>query len=244
MITWETPPTIFELPEDEVHLWGMNLQISDDLVENYSQTLSEDEILRANRFHFDYLRRRYIVARGQLRYLLGHYLGLISREICFKYSEKGKPSLDLPDLSLKIEFNLSHSEEIALFGFRKKGLIGVDVEKPRQITDVKAIAQRFFCQEEGALIEALEGKEQINAFFQLWTAKEAYLKAMGGGISAGLDKVQIKWQQGEIMGLLINDPLLSLNRSWQCISFDLKKEYIGAVVTEGKKERIRCFWVD
>ncbi|MGK7934071.1 MAG: 4'-phosphopantetheinyl transferase superfamily protein [Microcystaceae cyanobacterium] len=241
---WKPPASFPSLNPNEVHLWCMNLQISEFLAQNFTNTLSKDEISKANRFRFDYLTRRYIGARGMLRHLLGQYLTIEPSQICFKYGKKGKPSLDLPNFSEPISFNLSHSEEMSVFAFSYGGDVGIDIEKVREMTDVEAIAKRFFCPEEGSLIAGLTGKEQLTAFFELWTAKEAYLKATGDGIGAGLDSIRILWQEGQIQGLSLVNESVTLPNLAGFTSFTLAEDYIGAAVNFGKKCQFLAFTAD
>jgi 4'-phosphopantetheinyl transferase len=241
---WKTPLSFPLLHPNEVHLWCMNLQISELLAQKLANTLSEAEMNKANRFRFDYLTRRYIGARGMLRRLLGQYLNLEPSQICFKYSKKGKPYLDLSHSAQSISFNLSHSDEMAVFAFSDGGDVGIDIEKIRPMTDVEAIAQRFFCPEEGRLIAELRGEEQLTTFFQLWTAKEAYLKATGDGIGAGLDSIQIQWNQGQIQGLSVVNDSADLTHLAGFTPFTLAEDYIGAAVKLGEKGQFLGFIAD
>lgn len=237
---WTIPTSFPALNPNEVHLWCMNLQIAEDSVHRFTNTLADDEISKANRFKFDYLKRRYIGARGMLRHLLGQYLNLEASHICFKYSKKGKPYLDLPNIS----FNISHSHEMAVFAFSYGGEVGVDLEQIRTMTDVEAIAKRFFCPEEGELIATLTGKEQLTTFFQLWTAKEAYLKATGDGIGAGLDSIQIQWNLGQIEGLSLSNEAAGLPNVGGFTPFTLAEDYIGTAIQLGGKSQFLGFIAD
>ncbi|MFM6064502.1 MAG: 4'-phosphopantetheinyl transferase family protein [Microcystis aeruginosa] len=210
---------------DEVHLYFISLDPSGDRLEKLASLLSEDEIIRANRYHFPQHKRRFLVARGCLREILGSYLTISPEKIEFIYSERGKPSINH-----QFQFNLSHSEEMAICGLTLTARIGVDLEKMRQMKDLDSLTKRFFCAREHELVEKSAEKEKL--FFQLWTAKEAYLKALGTGISGGLDRVEV--------GL---NPLKLDNVAgeWQLWTAAIGDNYRATVVIEGSDRVIKTF---
>lgn len=213
------------ISNDEVHLYFISLDLSTDRLEKLASFLSEDEIIRANRYHFPAHKRRFLVARGCLREILGSYLAINPEKVEFIYSERGKPSIKAP-----FQFNISHSHEMALCGLTLTGRIGVDLEKMRAMKDLQSLTKRFFCAREHKLIEKSGEKEKL--FFQLWTAKEAYLKALGTGISGGLDRVEV--------GL---DPLKLENVAgeWQLWTTEIGDNYRATVVIEGSDRVIKTF---
>jgi 4'-phosphopantetheinyl transferase len=147
----------------EVHSWSVRLDVAPD---DYSATLADDERARSARLRFEHDRRRFIVARGALRTLLGRYLGIHPAAIRFVYNSYGKPELS-PDLSSGLRFNLSHSADLALIAIAADAAVGVDVEQIRPQPDAAAIG-------------SLHLNDQ--AFFRWWTRKEAYVKARGEGL--------------------------------------------------------------
>src|SRR5208282_2181592 len=119
-----------------------------------------------------------------LRVLLGHYLGVAPGGIEFSYGPKGKPRLAAP---VDVRFNISHSGGLALFAFTLDCEIGVDVEHIRPLRDMQEIASRFFCAEEATELMSLPAHGREQAFYLCWTRKEAYLKAVGEGLSEPID---------------------------------------------------------
>jgi 4'-phosphopantetheinyl transferase len=210
---------------DEVHLYFISLDLSKDRLEKLASFLSEDEIIRANRYHFPEHKRRFLAARGFLRETLGLYLAISPEKIEFVYSKRGKPSINS-----HLQFNLSHSDEMAVCGLTLTSRIGVDLEKMRSMKDLNSLTKRFFCAKEHELIEKSVEKEKL--FFQLWTAKEAYLKALGTGISGGLDRVEV--------GL---DPLKLDNVAgqWQLWTQEIGDNYRATVAIEGSDRVIKTF---
>ncbi len=150
--------------------------------------LSADEQVRAAKFYFDRDRNRYIVARGTLRTLIGHYEQIAPEKVVFEYNEYGKPSLcGNSDLT----FNLSHTQAVGVVGFTRGRLIGVDVEQVRELSDRAGVARISFSPNEFAVFSQLPEAEKTAAFFRCWTRKEAFIKAIGEGLSHPLDSFDV-----------------------------------------------------
>jgi 4'-phosphopantetheinyl transferase len=237
---WLSPPTDLQLNNQEVHIWQTHLDVADELLQTLAKTLSEDEKIRADRFYFEQHRQRFIVARGMLRSILGRYLNTAPQEIKFDYTSRGKPLLAQNDGSKNLKFNVSHSQELALYGFSWDRQIGVDLEYLRALSDAENIAKRFFTLQEFATLSnvALEKKEK--AFFQLWTAKEAYLKATGEGLSSSLDQVEIALQSDQVQLLSINGNFQTAAQ-WSLYSLIPAPNYLATVAVEGHDWKLQ-FW--
>lgn len=221
---WQTPAQPPTLTDSQVHIWRANLELSTPEIEQLTTLLSTDEIARANRFRFVQHKSKFIAARGILRQLLGNYLKVSPRSLTFTYSDRGKPQL-ATDISL--QFNLSHSEKYALFGFALNHLIGVDIEHQRAMPDALKIAQRFFSAKEYKMLAAVPLEQQPKLFFQLWTAKEAYLKATGTGLSGSLSSVEICLDQCEspYLSTLKQDKIIN----WSLYSCTPATDYSAAI---------------
>ncbi len=175
---------------NEVHVWRENLDNVKPLLEDLTRILSEDELVRARRFHFEQHRQRFIAGRGILRSILSRYLNIEPSKINFGYEPRGKPFLDHNFNESNLSFNLSHSQDFALYVMSLNNSIGVDLEYVDSKTDVVSLAQRFFSPSEFAVIESAPQEQQHQLFFRYWTCKEAYLKATGTGLK-DLEKVEI-----------------------------------------------------
>jgi 4'-phosphopantetheinyl transferase len=221
---WQTPSQLPTLRDSLVHAWRANLALSTPEIEELTTLLSTDEIARADKFRFVQHRSRFIAARGILRQLLGNYLKVSPRSLVFSYSDRGKPRL-AKDSSL--QFNISHSQEYALFCFTLNHLIGVDIEYQRTMPDALKIAQRFFSAREYKMLEQVSIEQQPKLFFQFWTAKEAYLKATGTGLSASLDSVEIALNQSKSLYLstLKKDTIMN----WSLYSCTPATDYSAAI---------------
>jgi 4'-phosphopantetheinyl transferase len=175
--------------EGNVHIFRVNLDANSIHSERFTRFLSCDEVDRARRFHFDRDRIRYSIARGLLRVLIGRYFRCHPASISFCYNSFGKPYLRDPLANLS--FNLSHSQEMALYAFAPRGELGVDIAWRDPKLRGHEIARRFFTPNESHLIEqaSLQGNHEI--FFYLWSRKEAYIKALSKGLSVPLNEFDI-----------------------------------------------------
>jgi 4'-phosphopantetheinyl transferase len=147
---------------------------------------------RAAHFHFEVHRRRFAHGRGLLRHVLGRALGVSPCDIRFAVGEQGKPRLDLPQApAATLDFNLSHSADLALLALSDGAAVGADIEAIRPVPELKAIARQHFAASELAALEALPEDQQVDAFLACWTRKEAFVKALGGGLSIALDSFEV-----------------------------------------------------
>jgi 4'-phosphopantetheinyl transferase len=184
----------FKLTERNIDVWPVHTAGSSAVAEELERVLAPDEKVRAAQFRFSHLRRSFILARGALRILLGWYLDVSPASIQFTYGSRGKPALAVP---ARVDFNVSHSGDLAVFAFTAGCEIGVDVEQIHPLQDIQTIADQFFCPEEAAELMSLTANQRERSFFLCWTRKEAYIKAIGDGLSAPLDGFRVTLQQGQ-----------------------------------------------
>ncbi|MCD6039743.1 MAG: sfp [Gammaproteobacteria bacterium] len=186
--------TLLPLLPQVVHLWL--IKISDFILDESSllSLLSPDEVERAMRFHFPLHRQQFIITRGLLRKTLSRYTGSAAKEIAFIYGPQGKPFLK--DNSDDLQFNVSHSADLAVFAVTTQQNIGVDIEKiePPFKEDV---ARRFFSQKEYTQLLSLTDEDQIKVFFQIWAKKEALIKALGQGLWTSLSSFSVSIMPGD-----------------------------------------------
>lgn len=166
----------------EVQSWSVSLDTPSDVCDALYATLSADERGRSARFRRERDRRRFIVARGALRELLGRRLDVPPRELHFEYNEYGKPALS-PDFESRLKFNLSHAGDVALVALAVDADVGVDVERVSADSDYAAIARSVFSAEEGNYVRSLPSHLRAAAFLRSWTKQEAYVKARGDGLT-------------------------------------------------------------
>jgi len=226
----------FLVRSDAVHIWRADLD-SEAWTCRLEHLLSSDEIQRANRFRFSEHRRRFVIARGCLRILLGGYLNIDAGKVTFTYSSEGKPSLDARHGS-NLRFNVSHSGDIAALAFASGQEIGVDVEMIRRDLDVEEIPKRFFSLAEQTKLAGLSGEEKYQGFFNCWTRKEAYVKAVGSGLSLPLRDFDVSLLPGEPAKLLGTRPDARVADAWSMVSLDFGSQCAAAVVIEGRIESL------
>ena len=223
-----SPPHV--LQKEEAHVWHVDLGFASRYLARWKSPLSTDEQQRAARFKFDVDRSRFSCARGVLRHLLAAYAGRAPQEIQFTYSENGKP--ELRDCA-GIRFNVSHSDNVAVFAVAANRRIGIDIEKLRDDVDFDAIPRRFFSEVEQREIAALSGEEKIAGFFNCWTRKEAYVKAVGTGLSLPLRDFDVTLRPGEPARLIATRPNPELAKLFILASLDIRPEFASALAIEG-----------
>ncbi len=175
------------LGPDEVHLW--NVDVSGLVVAEARSDLAREECDEAEAIHLQPRRDDFVRQRAVLRRLLSGYTGRSPKGLRFTRSATGKPSLI--ERRPPLEFNLSHSGAHTLIGVSGGRSIGVDVQIVRRGVRCLDLARRFFSPTERTYVESLSPQKVERAFFDLWTLKEAWLKATGAGISGGLDRFSI-----------------------------------------------------
>lgn len=174
------------LAPGELHLWRLVLDQPDDAVDRLAAQLPDDEQARAARFRRPVDRRAYVVTRHTLRRLVGAVVDRDPSALALTTGPHGKPQLAHP-AAVPLDFNVSHTTELALIGLAREAAVGVDVERIRPGYAVDERARRFFAPEEADAIAAVEPAARADAFFRCWTRKEAVIKACGRGLSMPLD---------------------------------------------------------
>ena len=228
------------LGHDEVHLWVVPLGISAEKSRYFKSILSLDEQERAGRFRKIRDAQRYVAARGSLRSLLGGYLTIEPDRLRFAYGPSGKPGLAGEETLTSIRFSVSHSDDLALFGFARGHKIGVDVERIRPDVGVEDLAARYFSPNEFQKLRSLPADRRREAFYCGWTRKEAYLKALGEGLSFPLDHVEVSLTPNEPAILKASgDP--GVSRRWSVQHLSPAPGYIGTAAVEGRGVAFRCF---
>lgn len=224
-LCWSPAPSTPALGRNEVHLWRANLDVPS--ADAYRDSLPASEVIRADAFHAERDRHRFTVSHGILRMILARYLEMDAGAIRFAHGAFGKPSL--ADNTTGIHFNLSHSGDIALIAVARGSEVGVDVEQVRGDLPFDEIAEDYFEPEEIWGIRTLRDSEKAWKFFDLWTTKEARLKASGAGIGHGLNPKPFEGSWLRKFSI-INAP-----------TFGIAKEYAGAIAMQGKDWRLACW---
>ncbi len=217
------------LDKHEVHIWHAALVLTPEQEEAQRRLLSTDEIKRADRFRFAMHRQRYIAARSLLRRVLGRYLDVDPATIHFSYADHGKPYLD----QVSLQFNLSHSDEMAVIALTEEYPIGVDIEKI-STTYNDAVAKRFFSESEYSQLIELPPDQRITAFYRIWSRKEAIIKALGEGLRFPLSQFSVSIKT-EIESIVLDHHGMT---TWHLESFTVHPAYQSAFATRQSVNKV------
>lgn len=225
-----------------VHVWFCALRHFVGRQDVLVAQLSDDERVRAARFAFDRDRQRFILSHGFLRLLLSRYTNLEVGEIQFTTGGHGKPAVSSPSaISGGIRFSLSHSGEYALVAVAQGREVGVDVEVRRADLECAKLAERFFAAPEAQVIAQLHGEAQRRLFYRLWTAKEAFLKGRGVGLSFGLERFEMVLD-GTSSGMRVRLTDSGIfDQAWHVLSLSLPDHLAGAVAVEGDERTLQYY---
>lgn len=229
------------LAPGQVHLWRASLDLPSGRVRDLERFLSPDELARAKRFVVRGARERYTTARAVLRNILARYVSAPPDDLRFSYTEHGKPDLVHPATSL--QFNVSHSHDLAVYALTTGQPLGVDVEylHRRAIVDRLKIAHRFFSDREYNALASLPRYRRDQAFLVCWTRKEAFVKAIGQGLSCPLDQFDVTVDPGDPAELLATRWDVLEAQRWSMTGIDPGPDYVGAMVVKTRDVRL-SFW--
>jgi len=217
--------TLITIDPCQVHLWLIKLSDFTSIEQSLLALLHPNETERAMRLHFALHRQRFIIARGLLRKTLNLYTGIEPEKITFNLGRHGK--LYLQDNTLNLQFNVSHSDDFAVFALTIQQEIGVDIEKMAPHFN-KKVAERFFSKQEYIQLMALSPKERIEGFYQIWTKKEAIIKALGEGLFTSLADFSVSLRQAKESVMLT---YLKNQYNYHVESFLLPEDYQVAFAT-------------
>jgi 4'-phosphopantetheinyl transferase len=190
--------------------------------------LSESEQARARAFYFLRDRQTYTITRAALKHLLGYYHGVLPNRIAFTYAEHGKPSL--PDS--EIEFSVSHSGGRAVIAIAFGARVGVDIETFNREAQYLELSKRFFASAEHQKLLTLSGEALKTGFFKCWTQKEAFVKAIGEGLSFPLSQFEVSVLPDEPVGIKILKGSTMPSKRWAMHEITSVPGYISALAVE------------
>ena len=173
-------------------VWQGGLSLSADTLARLASRLSEEETLKAQAFKLPALRDRYIAARGVLREALASYSAVDPATLKFGAGPYGKPAL----IDGALHFNISHTADSLLMAIANFPDIGIDIEAVKLRRNFASLAQRCFSEREYQGWYELPTESQAEAFYRLWTKKEAFVKAVGRGIALGIEQCEFELDTG------------------------------------------------
>jgi 4'-phosphopantetheinyl transferase len=231
---WKKPPAIVTAAASEVHVWAT--RADEFKVAAVWGNLSRAEQDRASQFRSDAARTEFIVARGALRSIASKYLGVSPQAVRLTNGQHGKPEL-VPNHGGKVRFNISHSQGLILQAFSHRE-VGVDVEfiwPDVSLTDVSAT---MFSAAEILFLSQSSPSEQRRDFFRCWTRKEAFVKALGEGLSDRIRRVEIVSFHGDLVPFISGTPAGS---QWSITDLEVGSAFVAAVAIAGRNCSFR-FW--
>jgi len=157
--------------------------------ENLWQSLSDQEKTQAERFINNTLMDRYVLSHGLLRVLLSFYTDKNPQNIQYSVNQFGKPFLE--DNDYQVQFNMSHSKDYAVYIIALEDQVGIDIEWKDKDINIQEISELIFSSAEAIHFNQLPLEEKFHAFYDIWTKKEAIIKAIGQGLSYPIKTIEI-----------------------------------------------------
>ncbi len=227
---WNCSSNGIDLSNDDLHVWRASLDQDRATILKLSALLTPDERQRAEKYFKLIDRDRFILARGVLRKILSAYLHIAPCELRFIYNEYGKPSLSADQNHCALSFNLSHSNNLALYAVACGRCVGIDIEYIREDFATLEIAKHFFSKDEVAALKSLPADQRTIGFFNCWSRKEAFIKAKGMGVSYPLDRFTVSLAPGEPPALLkVDDDEREVAR-WKMYELNPGAGYAAAMI--------------
>jgi 4'-phosphopantetheinyl transferase len=202
--------------------------------------LSDKELKTAKAFHFEKHRRRYVVAHLALRRILGYYLQINPAAVEFKYNPWNKPFIANQSLE-NYYFSLTHSSEIALIAVTTGRPLGIDIERVRPIKGLLGVASRYFSAREQEALMTLHAEARMHGFYSCWTRKEAFIKAIGEGLSFRLESFSVSLLPDETAALLEIEGNPDEARRWTMEAITPAEGYVGAITIKAGRRAISCW---
>ena len=230
-IEWPAPASLPSPDGEAIHVWRATFPASPEQLLSLAASLDDAERARAARFVRPRDRDRFLGWHGALRRILGRYLDVAPDQVRYVFGPQGKPSLAPEFAGSRLRFNLAHSGELALVAVRVGREVGVDVEQFRPLPDAGAIAATHFSPHERAALASLATGEQLPAFFSIWTGKEAFIKAIGQGLSYPLTRFSVPVPPEHANTQVRLEA--GITAAWAVRSFAPGAGYAAAVVGEG-----------
>jgi len=222
---------------DSCHIWQAYLPDLEKWQDRYFCVLAPAEKERASRFKTPDLQKQFIIWHGVLKTILGSYLNIAPTDVRFVYSPHGKPSLDLQRPSKKLYFNMSHSNQYALFAFSET-VVGIDIEYIDSYAPPDDLAAQNFSTKEIETFNSLPDNAKTEAFFNCWTRKEAFVKALGEGLSYPLKDFDVTLKPGESAKLLeIRRPGADASE-WSLHDIEVGMGYKAVLAVHGRPTQI------
>ncbi len=229
--------------EDAVEVFTINLKKLYPYLPKFTMYLSEKEKFQANGFLLEHLKNNYVASHGLLRILLGNFLSCSPSEVEYTYNEFQKP---LCNTDQNLYFNMSHSHEYACYAFSFDHEVGIDIEFMESKIGINELLPMITTQEEFFIFDQLKENDKFYLFYKTWTTKEAFLKALGFGLSYSLSSIETAVLPREKFKVLqchgINEK--EMDKKWTFFPINLIPDYLGAVAVKKNNAYINMTSLD
>ncbi len=226
-------PDKIKLADDKIVCYLIDLGLFDHAL--LSECLNDDELNRAKKLKLDSKKQQFIITRALLRELLSRCLVDTRPEaIVFQYNDHGKPLVNYRYVGKSIYFNVSHSNNLALLAFTLGCEVGVDIEAINSNTDYLSLAKRFFSDAEYQQLLSIDPELRLDAFYRIWTRKEAFIKGEGSGVSFGLDQFSVPSEEKAVSVPITVNSDKQLKAQWYSYNATKIPDYESAIAATGK----------
>ncbi len=239
--SWKPIPDDFQLSHLTVDVWSFSLDLTDDEIKSLFALLNEEEQQRAERLKVSSKNQQFVISRARLRQTLSPFLACSAKEVCFEYLEHGKPQIACDQNRSGLAFNLSHSANQTLIAVTLAGEVGIDIEVIEKRTDITKLAGRFFSEKEQQALTDITDDRRRQAFFSCWSRKEAFIKAVGDGLSYGLGNftVSVEPEPGPVE-LSLPDTA-DVSDMWSVWDIPVEAAFKAAVAVSRPDVELRCW---
>jgi 4'-phosphopantetheinyl transferase len=217
-----------DLSSGEVHVWTARLIDDRHATPDF---LCQEELARAAQFAFERDRQRFIQAHGIVRQILATYVNSDAATLTFTRNPHGKPYIIRGAGDANLEFNVAHAGHYCALAIRLDHPIGIDIEQVRDLLPADDIPLSFFTPAESHVLADLEGPTRRDAFFALWTCKEALVKGLGISLAAHLSRIEFDFDPAGCPRLVAWDGDRSIARRWSVLRLALAPGYVAALAT-------------
>jgi 4'-phosphopantetheinyl transferase len=223
---------------DEIQVWQANIADAEPFARQLIATLSAQERARGARFIQPEHQQQFLLAHAILRDVLSRHLDRLPEAIRYKKTSHGKPYID----DAALQFNLSHSQDCVVVAVSREHELGVDVENTQREVDCDALVKRFFSAEENDEYLSYSTPEARRlAFYRGWTRKEAYVKAIGLGLSYPLSNFSVSLLPDERRALYNVEGDASVADKWTVISMDLGGNYLSSLAVAASVVNLKTY---
>jgi len=221
----------------EIHVWTAHLADEHRATADLLPILSREESAQAAQFSFERDRMRFIQAHGVVRQILSNYSDANAATLTFARTHHGKPYLIPRANGPNLEFSVSRSSDCCMLAVQLDHSIGIDVEKVRDLPQAIDIVQSYFTPAESKALSALRGAARRDAFFALWTHKEATVKGLGISLATHLGRIEFDLDPIGRLRLVARDGDQSVAQKWSVVRLDPGPGHVAAVASA---HPIRC----